>query len=70
MNGHEIKAFRDGLCLSQSEFAKLVGVSGDRTVRKWENEESEVPGSVVRLLEAFQHFRPVMVWALEREDLI
>lgn len=41
-----LKAARKSLGLSQAEFARLVRVGSDRTVRKWEDGERDIPGPV------------------------
>ena len=41
-----LKAARKSLGLSQAEFARLVRVASDRTVRKWEDGERDIPGPV------------------------
>ena len=52
MNNKEVRKARTGLGLSQSQFAKLTGVAGSRTVRKWEAGDAPVP-AVVRSILAF-----------------
>lgn len=44
MTPSEFKAGRRGLGLSQSALARLFGVQSDRTVRKWECGERDIPG--------------------------
>ena len=53
MTGEEIKQARLSLGLTLDEFAKLIRVSSGRTVRKWENNEREIPGPVSVLVELF-----------------
>lgn len=46
--------FRDAryrLGLSQADFADLFGIASDRTVRRWEEGEKDIPGPVVILVE-------------------
>jgi DNA-binding transcriptional regulator YiaG len=45
----ELKTARQQLGLSQAEFSSVVGVASDRTVRRWENAERDIPGPVVVL---------------------
>jgi DNA-binding transcriptional regulator YiaG len=45
----DLKTARKSLGLSQAEFARVVGVASDRTVRKWEDAERDIPGPVVVL---------------------
>jgi DNA-binding transcriptional regulator YiaG len=44
-----VRRTRSTLELSQESFAVKIGVSGDRTIARWENGESRVPGPVVVL---------------------
>lgn len=44
---------REALGLSQPQFGRLLGLSGpnaDRTVRRWEDGETAVPGTVEAIL--------------------
>lgn len=50
MTPGELKSARKSLGLSQAELARVVGVDSDRTVRRWENAERDIPGSVEVLL--------------------
>ena len=43
-----IKVIRDQLKMTQNDFAKLLGV-GERTVRRWEKNDQNVPESVLKL---------------------
>lgn len=52
MTPEELKAARRALGLSAEGFALWVGVSGNRTVRKWENGERDIPGPVQVLVKA------------------
>lgn len=45
----EIKAIRDGLGLSQAEFAELLGVS-KRTLQEWEQGRCKPTGAALKLL--------------------
>ena len=51
MTKDEIRAARQALGMSQSQLGKAVGGANARTVRRWESGESQVPGSVAKLLE-------------------
>ncbi|MDE3114178.1 MAG: helix-turn-helix domain-containing protein [Pseudomonadota bacterium] len=50
MTPADLKAARKELGLSQAEFARVVGVASDRTVRKWEDAERDIPGPVIVLV--------------------
>lgn len=43
-----IAEMRDQLKMTQSDFAKLLGV-GERTVRRWEKNDQNVPEPVLKL---------------------
>jgi len=45
-----LKSTRKSLGLSQAEFARMVGVASDRTVRKWEDGERDIPGPVIVIM--------------------
>ena len=48
-----LRSRRERLGLSQPQFGRLLGLSGpnaDRTVRRWEDGETPVPGTVAALL--------------------
>ena len=49
MTPDDLRTARKTLGLSQAEFARVVGVSSDRTVRRWEDAERDIPGPVVVL---------------------
>lgn len=54
MTATQFKQARLRLGLSQSRMAEALGVEGEhgnRTVRRWENGERAVPGSVAKLIE-------------------
>jgi len=51
MSPDEFKAARDSLGLSQKDLAEIFGISTDRTVRRWEEGERDIPGSVLVLME-------------------
>ena len=50
MTAQEFKAARNSMGVSQSQLAKLMGVSTSRTIRMWENNEREVSGCAAVLL--------------------
>lgn len=64
MTSADLKSFRRALGLTQSEFARAVGVRNHRTVRKWECGEQDIPGPVlviVGLGQKFPHIRGDLV---------
>lgn len=50
MTPADLRSARQSLGLSQAEFARAVGVASDRTVRKWEDGERDIPGPVAVLV--------------------
>ena len=50
------RAARVRLGLSQAQLARVLRVGSDRTVRKWEGGEREIPGPAVVLMEIFAEF--------------
>lgn len=50
MNPKQLKSKRLELGLSQAEFARMVGAASDRTVRRWEEAERDIPKSVIIIL--------------------
>jgi DNA-binding transcriptional regulator YiaG len=62
----DLKRARERLGLSQAEFARAVNVQSDRTVRKWEAGERDIPGPVVVLLALANEFRVVEHWLRRR----
>ena len=52
MTPAELKSARNALGLSARGFAAWVNVQGDRTVRKWEAGDRDIPGPVVVLVTA------------------
>lgn len=50
MTAKEFKRARHSMGVSQSQLAKLMGVSTSRTIRMWENDEREVSGCAAVLL--------------------
>lgn len=55
----ELRAARIELGCSQGEFADLVRVESDRTVRRWETGERPIPGPVAVLLDLLRHIPAV-----------
>jgi DNA-binding transcriptional regulator YiaG len=56
MNAHEFKANRQALGMSQRQLAtalNLPPVNGDRTIRRWEAGERDIPGPVQKLMRIF-----------------
>ena len=51
MSPADLKAARRELGLSQAGLAALLRVQSDRTVRKWEAAERDIPGSAAVLIE-------------------
>lgn len=54
MTPAELKEARQSLGLSQSELAALCHVQSDRTIRKWESGERDIPGPIIVLVALFQ----------------
>lgn len=52
MTAPEILAIRNRLGMTQASFAKLLGVSGGRAVRKWEKRELPIPDYIGKLARA------------------
>lgn len=64
MTPEELKSIRQSLRLSHARFAKLVRVSGEKTVRRWElpvgaPDKRDIPGPVMVLAEALRDSRAV-----------
>lgn len=59
MTPADLKSARKALGLSQAEFARAVGVASDRTVRKWEDGERDIPGPVAVICDLCERFPPV-----------
>ena len=59
MTPADLKSARKSLGLSQAEFARVMGVASDRTVRKWEDGERDVPGYVPIMLDLIEHIPSV-----------
>lgn len=62
MTPAQFKEARQRLGLSQKGMADLLGVSGDRTVRKWEDGEREISPPVILLLKIILKFRDVRIF--------
>ena len=50
MTPKNLRKSRDRLGLSAEEFARAVGASSGRTVRRWESGERSIPGPVKMLV--------------------
>ena len=50
MNKTEFREARQTLGFSQKQLATLLKVASDRTVRRWEAGEKDIPGPVVVLM--------------------
>ena len=62
MTPDALREFRKSLRLSQSEFARILGVSSDRTVRRWEEGERDIPGPVAVIVDIAKNFPAVAKW--------
>lgn len=51
MTPDEFKAARMRLGMSQNDMADFLGIASDRTVRRWEEGEKDIPGPVLLVLE-------------------
>jgi DNA-binding transcriptional regulator YiaG len=51
MTGPDFQALRDRLGLSARSVARLFRVSGERTVRRWETGDRDIPGPAQVLIE-------------------
>jgi DNA-binding transcriptional regulator YiaG len=63
----DVRGFREKLGLSQSGFAKAVGVSFIRTVGRWEYGERCIPGYLATLAELAES--PAVARALRKRGL-
>lgn len=59
MTPKQLRKVRRDLGLSTAQFAAFVGVAKGRTVRRWEAGDNDIPGAVVKLLEAVDLLRAV-----------
>lgn len=50
MTPKQFQDTRERLGLSQAELALIFGVASDRTVRRWEAGERDIPGPVIVLM--------------------
>lgn len=50
MTPTDLKQARQALGLTVEGFARAVGVSDGRTVRRWEAGDRDIPGPVIKLL--------------------
>jgi DNA-binding transcriptional regulator YiaG len=51
MSPEEFKSARLALGMSQNDIAEFLGVASDRTVRRWEEGEKDIPGPVLLVME-------------------
>lgn len=56
----DIGSIREGLCISQAQFASLLGVS-IRTLQEWEQDRREPSGPAKRLLEIAKRHPEIML---------
>lgn len=66
MTPDELKSKRHALGLTAEGFARAVGVASDRTVRKWEHGDRDIPGPVIVLLEMVEQVPEAREWLLTR----
>lgn len=59
MDRFAIKNLRKGLCMTQTEFSKMMGVSL-HTVRSWEQGKRNPLGPALRLMEVYAHRQKVI----------
>ena len=69
MTPTEIKNRRKTLGLSARRFALLLGVAGDRTVRRWERGDMDVPRHAVLLLRAMDEVPGMRKFLSDANDL-
>ena len=50
MTPAEFKSIRHALGLSAQGLARTLGVSGGRTVRRWEAGDRDIPGPAIKLM--------------------
>ena len=50
MTPKQFQDLRERLGLSQAELALVLGIASDRTVRRWELGERDIPGPVIVLM--------------------
>jgi len=55
MTPNEFKAIRRALGLSVKRTASLLGVASERTVRRWEQGDREIPGPAIVLMRLLQN---------------
>lgn len=68
MTGDELKACRRALGLGTGRFARLVGASDDRIVRRWEHGDYPVPRSVEIIATLAMRVPAARAWLLKRID--
>lgn len=66
MTPDKFKEARMRLGMSQNDMAEFLGIASDRTVRRWEEGEKDIPGPVLLVLELIFHV-PGVVEYLELE---
>jgi DNA-binding transcriptional regulator YiaG len=54
MTPADLKSIRESLGLSAKAFARLVQVESDRTVRRWEAGDRDIPGPVIVIARALR----------------
>jgi DNA-binding transcriptional regulator YiaG len=62
MTPEEFKEARNRFGLSQNDIARIFDLGSDRIVRRWEEGEKELPGSVKLLMEIVVNFPSVRRW--------
>lgn len=69
MTPKEIKDIRNWLGLSQSDFAMMLGIASDRTIRRWEDGDKNIPGPVEVLCDLIETFPEVCeyLWPLDED---
>lgn len=70
MTPAELKSKRHALGLTGGAFAHMVGVAGDRTVRKWEQGERDIPGPVIVLMELAEAVPEARDWLLKKVERV
>ena len=62
MTPEQFKKARLKLGLSQAELARAFNLGADRIVRRWEEGEKELPGTVILLMEIAVEFPEIRRW--------
>ena len=69
MTPKQFKRARRMLGLSQPELADLLGIASDRTLRRWEAGQMDIPGPVLLAMELIMEFPEVREYLdLELDD--